>query len=293
MKGLMKFRSMVVVGAAALVMAAVPGVGAQGGPGGPGMRGMGPGAMAADDALGFLGFEAGLSGKTVTGAPFTADFSTETTETLSDGNKIDNKTTGSFARDGQGRTRRELTLSSIGGYPTSGNGRGPAHGIVINDPVGGVSYVLDENRKEARQMNIRSNPFGGAMRGAGAGPNANARANSPNVTTQSLGTEMIGGISAEGTRTTRTIPAGAIGNEKPIALTVERWYSSELQTDILIKRNDPRGGTTVFQLTNVVRSEPDAALFQVPSDYSVVSGRPGPGARRGGMQRQGPPPPQQ
>jgi hypothetical protein len=263
-----------------------PGGPGQGGPGGPppgpGFRGMGP-----EDAFGFVGFEGGLAGKTVTGAPFTAEFSTETTEVLADGNRIDNKTTGNFARDAEGRTRRELTLSSIGGYSTANN-NGPAHGVVINDPVARVSYVLDANRKEARKTNLPNNQF----RGNGRGPNPNARQGAPDVTTTSLGTQMIGGISAEGTRTTRTIAAGQIGNEKAIEVTVERWYSAELQTDVLIKRNDPRGGTTVFQLTNVVRSEPDASLFQVPSDYAVVSGR-GPRPMRGESANAPPPPPQQ
>jgi hypothetical protein len=243
--------------------------------------------MGPDDALGFVGFEGAFSGKTVTGAPFTAEFSTETTENLSDGNTIDNKTTGSFARDGQGRTRRELTLPAIGAYSTSGNGGGPAHGIVINDPVGGATYVLSENRKTARKSTL---PTGG-FRGGNRGPNSNDRPKSPNVTTESLGTQMIGGIAAEGTRTTRTIPAGQIGNAKAISLTVDRWYSSDLQTNVLIKRSDPRGGTTVFQLTNVVRGEPDASLFQVPSDYTVVAGGRGPGGRRGPRAGGTPPPP--
>src|SRR5580704_14346037 len=265
---------------------------AQGGPGGPGgppppgpgFRGMGP-----EEALGFVGFEGGFTGKTVTDAPFSAEFSTESTEILSDGNKIDNKTTGKFARDGSGRTRRELTLSSIGGYSTSTNGGAPPRGVVINDPVGSVSYVLNENKKEARKSTLRTPNF----RGNG-GPTPNARPKSPNVTTESLGTQQIGGISAEGTRTTRTIPAGQIGNEKPIVTTVDRWYSPDLRTEVMIKRTDPRGGTTVFQLTNIVRGEPDSSLFQVPSDYAVVSGR-GPGGMRGMARRGGaaPPPPQQ
>ena len=288
------------IGAAILLLAAAVGVSAQGGPGpgGPaapgGFRGRGPGPIGPDDALGFVGFEAGLFGKTVTGAPFTADISTETVQILPDGNRIDNKTTGTLARDSSGRTRRDLTLPLIGAYSTSGNTGAPAHAIVINDPVAGVSYVLNESRKEARELRLPSNFFRGNA--ANRDPNAAPRTNSPNVTTESLGTQLIGGISAEGTRTTRTIPAGRIGNEKPIAVTVERWYSPDLQMDILIKRNDPRGGTTVFQLTNIVRSDPDPSLFQVPSDYTVVSGRSG-GPRRG-MNQQGPqgtpppPPPQ-
>ncbi len=247
--------------------------------------------MGPEDALGFVGFEAGLFGKTVTGAPFTADVSTETTQILPDGNRIDNKTSGTIARDSSGRTRRDLTLPLIGGYSTSGSGGAPAHAIVINDPVAGVSYVLNDNHKEAREMRQPGNFFRG--NGGIRSPNSAPSANSPNVTTESLGTQLIGGISADGTRTTRTIPAGQIGNEKAIAVTVERWYSPDLQMDILIKRNDPRGGSTVFQLTNVVRSEPDASLFQVPSDYTIVSGRRS-GPRRGGNQQGAPPPaPQQ
>lgn len=287
MKQRTKRSLMPTIGATILLLAAAVSVSAQGGPSAPrgGFRGRGAGPIGSEDALGFVGFEAGLFGKTVTGAPFTADVSTESVQTLPDGNRIDNKTTGTIARDSAGRTRRDLTLPLIGGYSTSGNSGGPARAVVIKDPVAGVSYVLNDNRKEAREMRLPTNFF---RRNAG-GPNSSPRTNSPNVTTESLGTQLIGGISAEGKRTTRTIPAGQIGNEKPIAVTVERWYSPDLQMDILIKRNDPRGGTTVFQLTNVVRSEPDASLFQVPSDYTVVSGR-GPGPRRGGNQQGAPPP---
>jgi hypothetical protein len=276
------------IGAAILLLAAAVSVSAQGARGG--FRGRGPGPMGPDDALGFVGFEAGLFGKTVTGAPFTADISTESVQVLPDGNRIDNKTTGTLARDSSGRTRRDLTLPLIGGYSTSGSSGAPAHAVVINDPVAGVSYVLNENRKEARSTRLPNNFFRGNV--ANRGPNSSASTNSPDVTTESLGTQLIGGISADGTRTTRTIPAGQIGNEKPITVTIERWYSPDLQMDVLIKRSDPRGGTTVFQLTNVVRSDPDPSLFQVPSDYTIVSGRTG-GLRRG-MNRQGtPPPPQQ
>jgi hypothetical protein len=88
----------------------------------------------------------------------------------------------------------------------------------------------------------------------------------------SLGTQEIEGIQAQGTRTTETIPAGKIGNEKPIVITTERWYSPDLQVDVLVKHNDPRMGEVVYQLTNVSREEPDPSLFQVPADYTVQEG---------------------
>ena len=41
---------------------------------------MGPGPGGPPDAIGFVAFEGGVNGKTVTGAPFTASFSTQTTQ---------------------------------------------------------------------------------------------------------------------------------------------------------------------------------------------------------------------
>src|SRR5262245_7316473 len=89
------------------------------------------------------------------------------------------------------------------------------------------------------------------------------------VNRESLGTQTIEGVAAEGTRVTFTIPAGKIGNERPIVTVNERWYSPELQTVVLSKNSDPRMGETTYRLTNIVRSEPDPSLFQVPSDYTV------------------------
>lgn len=84
---------------------------------------------------------------------------------------------------------------------------------------------------------------------------------------------------ATGTRTTRTIPAGAIGNALPLETIHERWVSTDLKVPVMIKTTDPRFGTTVTQLTNINRAEPDANLFTVPSDYTVTRG--GMGGGRG------------
>jgi hypothetical protein len=89
------------------------------------------------------------------------------------------------------------------------------------------------------------------------------------VNRESLGTQSIEGVMAEGTRLTLTIPAGKIGNERPIVTVNERWYSPELQTVVLTKNSDPRMGETTYRLTNINRSEPDPSLFQVPADYTI------------------------
>jgi len=92
------------------------------------------------------------------------------------------------------------------------------------------------------------------------------------VNRESLGKQTIEGVEAEGTRVTFTIPAGKIGNERPIVTVNERWYSPELQAIVMSKNSDPRMGETTYRLTNIVRSEPDPSLFQVPSDYTVKEG---------------------
>jgi hypothetical protein len=87
--------------------------------------------------------------------------------------------------------------------------------------------------------------------------------------TEKLEARSFDGVMAEGTRTTMTIPAGEIGNEQPIQIVDERWYSPELQVVIMTRHSDPRSGETTYRLTNISRTEPAASLFQVPSDYSV------------------------
>lgn len=245
---------------------------------------IGPGPVTAEVGIGFVGFEAGIGGKAVTGAPFSANVSTQSTQTLADGNIIQHSTTGTFARDSQGRTRREMTLPAIG--PFAASGEAPPHMVEINDAVAGVHYLLDPSSKVAHKMNRRghakhmnvttSGPMqvpddqvAGVVIAGQPGPN-----DKNEVTTTSLGTQTINGIEAQGTRYTRTIPAGQIGNSKPITITTERWYSPDLQMVVMSKRTDPMTGDSVTQFTDIQRGEPDPALFQVPAGYTVKEGGP-------------------
>jgi hypothetical protein len=99
------------------------------------------------------------------------------------------------------------------------------------------------------------------------------------VKTEQLGKMYIEGVQAEGTRTTTTIPAGDIGNERPINIVDERWYSPDLQMTVMTKHSDPRAGETNFALKNINRSSPPPNLFEVPSDYTVTTGGGGRGGR--------------
>ena len=87
---------------------------------------------------------------------------------------------------------------------------------------------------------------------------------------ESLGTQTIEGVLAEGTRSTITIAAGQIGNERPIEIVSERWFSPELKTLVLSKQSDPRFGETTYRLSNIVLGNPEASLFEVPADFQIV-----------------------
>jgi TonB family protein len=90
-----------------------------------------------------------------------------------------------------------------------------------------------------------------------------------NAKNEALGKQLIEGVEAEGTRSTIEIAAGEIGNERPIEIVFERWYSPELQVVVMTKHSDPRFGETTYRLTNINRAEPAHELFEVPADYKV------------------------
>jgi hypothetical protein len=224
-----------------------------------------------------------IGGTPVTGAPYSAQAMTETTQTLADGNRIVQKSTAMVYRDSLGRERREETLPAIGSFTAQGD---PPQIISISDPVAGVNYSLNSKEHVAiklpalpplpqtgtdPKLKVIVNKAGIASAGTAlpvmvykAGPNANAVPN-----TEQLGWKLIEGVQAEGTRTTITIPAGQIGNDRPIDIVDEQWRSPDLQVIVFSKHSDPRFGETVYSLTNISRADPPATLFQVPPDYTV------------------------
>jgi hypothetical protein len=219
---------------------------------------------------------AGMLRAGVTNAPFSADVITETTQTLADGNHIHQIVTSKVYRDSEGRTRREQAVNLNGLAPNASM----QQMVFINDPVAGVGYSL--NAKERTGTKFVRN---GAGRSPGPGQGLRPRENSAaggdvrgmgrrnaagqNLKIESLGRQAMEGVPAEGRRTTMTIPAGQAGNDLPLHIVVENWYSPDLKTTVLSKHSDPRNGETVTRLTNISRGEPSHMLFEVPADYKV------------------------
>jgi hypothetical protein len=231
-----------------------------------------------------LGFGEMHPGKVVTGAPYSAVAVTETRQTLADGNTISRKVQANVFRDSQGRTRRETTFTGVGPLSTTGASR---TFVMIHDPVAGTAFVLHQDTKVAEKLPM---PQGGRRPATNLQGRFNARMQEEiangTLKKEDLGVQTINGISAQGTRFTRTIPAGQAGNAKAIVIIHERWYSPELQIVVKTVRNDPRFGETTYTVTNIQKQEPAAALFTVPSDYTVKQG----GVRgRGNMNRRGGP----
>jgi hypothetical protein len=238
------------------------------------------------EGMELLGFGGMHGGKVVTGTPFSATAVSETTQTLADGNHISRTTRSNISRDSQGRVRREITLVGFG--PLAGSGQSKSF-IVINDPVAGTTFILHPDQKTAEKMRKAFGKMRGAMRDRLEARQQEEIA-SGDAKKEDLGTQTVGGVVAQGTRITRTIPAGQIGNEKPITIVHERWYSNDLQTVVMSKHSDPWIGQTTYTLTNIQRAEPDTSLFAVPSDYTVTQGHAGRG-ERGMRSNQAPAPP--
>lgn len=231
-----------------------------------------------------------FNGNPVKGQPYSAEAVNETTQTLADGNKIVTRSSTTIYRDSEGRERREETVGRLGALGTSGT---PAKVVFISDPVAKVSYTLHSEDHTAEKIPAPTGKVGFSAHsmitqdyaitvhssGAASLPEPppppmlfetshEIKGRSP-AKLEQLGTQTIEGVPAEGTRSTTTIPAGQIGNERDINIVSERWVSTELGVLVMSKRSDPRTGETVYKLSNVNRSEPAHSLFEIPADYTV------------------------
>jgi hypothetical protein len=205
----------------------------------------------------------------VTGAPYSAVESSQTQQTLNNSNQIVRQHQSNVYRDGQGRVRIEHTATASTSS-TKGKSRSS---ITIIDPVAGFSYMLNPTAKTAIKTALHTPDSSAPSTSATASAHTHHghASSSEQTQTTNLGTQTIAGLAATGTSVTTTIPAGAIGNQQAIQVVRETWVSTALQVPVMIKTTDPRFGNTTMQLSNVVQAEPDASLFQVPSDYTVTT----------------------
>jgi len=224
-----------------------------------------------------------MFGEVVKGAPFSAQRTEESVQTLGDGTHISHKSSISYARDSAGRVRRE-----------------DDEWITIYDPIANVSYRLNKKNHTGNKVELlrgeaterqklemeqaqaallkmqaeRSLDLDKVKQENGVmittdGPNGYVfTVRKPGVE-ESLGSQVVNGVMADGTRVTQTIPAGDFGNDRPITNVTESWYSPELHLTVMYKRMDPREGDVTTQYTGIKRGEPDPSLFQLPAGYTL------------------------
>jgi hypothetical protein len=190
----------------------------------------------------------------VVGAPYSAESETVRIQQLADGNRLEQRATGRVARDARGRIRREQQLVGFGSSI-------PETSVVtIMWPAERLQYRVDTGRKVAYRLRLPPAPPVPAAR-----PAARSEAVDPIV---------IDGIHAEGTRTVTIIPTGQIGNDRPIEVVNERWFSPELRVVVQTRRFDPRFGEVLYRLVNISRGDPPVDLFEVPGDFTIEEQRP-------------------
>jgi hypothetical protein len=241
-------------------------------------------------------------------APFSGEMVFESIQTLADGNRIVNRSSTLIYRDSQGRTRHQYSFKfpdpagvedkehqivqifdpvSGASYSLDPQNRtahkfstfAPLNDLVTFNKVegtatqvkasGGVWQMTAAKRAQLPHSEATITAVAPVAVGGIGAVSQITRAINAEARSESLGKRMIEGVEAEGTRITQTFPAGAIGNERPIEVIHEHWYSKELQMHVMTKSVDPRWGESTQRLTKINRSEPEASLFKIPSDYKI------------------------
>jgi hypothetical protein len=269
-------------------------------PGAPGPAGAGFKMMAIE----------GMGGNTVIGKPLSATEERHTLQLLGDGTRIENNETDSFFRDDQGRTRIEhpdgtaIIQNPVDGFMAELDTKArTVHKMIFHVSGNNMSFTTGaanmdmakaKMAKESAEFVVRAGGPGvdagagefGVSTAAGTGAAAMTKSRvlmvsrqakgEPAPNEESLGAQSVNGVTAQGTKTTMTIATGQIGNDRPIQVVSERWFSTDLQMPVKSSNSDPRFGETTYNLTNISQAAVDPSLFQIPADYTALQGPPQP-----------------
>jgi hypothetical protein len=230
-----------------------------------------------------------ISGDIVTGHPFSGVEERHSLQVLGDGTRIETRSNDKYYRDDQGRTRIEREDGTVLiSDPVLGAGVEMKDGKVIRRSTfthgpngrfgfsstaepGGQVQKLTREQVEAQTKAMLALSIASQVKAREAlavSKSAQIKEATPAKNPgneEDLGHQAFGGIDAQGTRSTTTIAAGAIGNDRPINIVSERWYSADLQMTVKSGNKDPRFGETTYELTNILPGHPDPTLFQMPA----------------------------
>jgi hypothetical protein len=232
----------------------------------------------------------------VVGRPVSGMEERKSTQKLEDGTMIETSEQQLFFRDSSGRTRTEMPkqnriiiMDPVAHTQITLNGETKMASRVSLPTVEGTRAVGPPNvelaaraAKEAAAVQFAGGSYTFTLSdsatattittdGAVTAPATVRRVvrDNENRKHEELGAESLNGVLAMHTRDTLTIPQGQIGNDRDIHVVNDRWYSDDLQMLVKTENSDPRFGKNTYELTNVLRDEPNPSLFQVPGDYTI------------------------
>jgi hypothetical protein len=234
----------------------------------------------------------------VVGAPFSAVGTSSETTTFADGNRVVRTTKTNYFRDAQGRTRVERQMMGMMG---ASNAFPPMP--TIFDPITGEMYHLNPQQRTADQFpSFVKQP---AVQAPVQAPPIQPGLNVPQLNmgfgglpgayeskTTDLGEKFVDGLRVEGTKLEYTVPVNTFGNEKPVKVVAEQWFSPELGVIVASSQRATIGMQSTYKLENIERAEQDSSLFVVPSDYTKREPMQGGGMFRLESTKAAPTPPQ-
>jgi len=219
--------------------------------------------QAPDPDSGVLDRVEGLFIPLIPGQPFHAKVAVQIHRQLPDGTVVDQKYYTLVARDSTGRTRREAREPIAADSDLDP----PLLRSTVYDPKTSLMTTCYPEQRICREFSFdpTQHPLDEPV-----GPSNDGKSV---LTRDDLGKKTIDGLEAIGTRETRTFSLGAFGNDKPVAVVKEIWYSPQLQYNLSVTRLDPRNGTQKLEVTDLKLGEPGPEFFATPDGYRLVSGR--------------------
>ena len=147
--------------------------------------------------------------------------------------------------------------------------------IQIWDPVAELWYMISPDRKTARRYKLpsHSQPVDDIpphVPPAEVAVSSHRPDSKVKWITEDLGSQHMRGVLVRGSRTSRTIPAGAQGNDRELTSAAETWFAPDLGLALLSKTSGPRSGDREMRVTSLQQSEPDPPMFQVPAGYTII-----------------------
>jgi hypothetical protein len=196
-------------------------------------------------------------------APFSSNVTAEWTKVLEDGSTLTVQNHRLVVRDSLGRIYQERRRL----IPKESQAEPDLERIEISDPSAHEKYFC----RPAIHICTLTTYYG--PQETSAQPVGAQEDKYGTLTREDLGKTSVNGVDAVGTRETRTLNPGAIGNDRIISIVKEIWYSPQLGINVSVKRIDPRHGTQIINVTEIEQGEPAPKFFAVPSGYTVVDKR--------------------